>query len=190
MFTKYILAPFMLLSKKGYIMKLTGTAILTMAFSPIVWLNEFLQANVFTSPAFAKTLFLLLFLDLILGAWKHLEAGTFNFKKLFLGFVKKVAISFIAMALFKSFSSVQELQSTPTLVKYLTLTGKAANLSYVFGSAFASMYILTGGKFPPIWFMTRLENFQKTLSLKSLIDEKNYAKTEESKKNKPKDGTK
>jgi len=126
-------------------------------------------APIFAKDAdFFRVIMLFLFADLVLGVWKHWEQKTFDWKRLYTGFIEKVFVSLIGMVMFNAVAGIKEFQEIQTLESWFVLTGKMMNLFYIGGSAFSSMYVITGGKFPPIGFMKRLKSFNETLNINEL----------------------
>jgi hypothetical protein len=106
-------------------------------------------------------------LDIILGIAKHWKLNDFSFQDLVTHAMLKVGIGFASMVIFNGFAFV--LQDDAAFLKtYFLLVGKLLTMTYYAGSAFNSMSVLTGGKFPPLVWMNRMKEFNKTLNPKAL----------------------
>lgn len=164
----YIAAPFIGFKKMAAGYKLGSLMLTSFILAPFVWISDVLTNHVFLSAEFVKILVLALVIDVVTGAMKHLKLKTFDWRELFTGFTVKVAISFMGMAMFNSFASMEDFNSTPAFRDYFILIGKLCNFLYVGGSAFNNMFIVTNGKFPPVSWMSRMKKFNDTLSVSDL----------------------
>lgn len=179
-----LMIPFAMLEQGNLWIKLEVSFGMALLFAPVAWLLKHI-AELFGAyrpilskdSEFIKILVLFLLIDLVCGIWKHWKNRTFDFKQLYFGLLTKVGISFLGMVLFNALSSVDDLEAIPTINSWLLLVGKIMNLVYVGGSAFSSMYIITGGKFPPVAFMNKLKKFNETLDISELS--KNEKKEED-----------
>jgi hypothetical protein len=118
-----------------------------------------------------KTFIVLLFsafiVDVLCGMWKHLKCKDFSFRELLTKALTKIGITFMAMVLFNAMAGIEGVGESGVKV-YLLLVGKLMNLFYISGSAFNNMYYITGGKFPPIAWMDKMKEFDKTLDIEKL----------------------
>lgn len=143
--------------------KLTGAVMLSVPTSIVGWLLSMVQVNVLTDMRVV-----LLIIDLATGVWKHLLQRDFCWRRLYTGFLQKLVISFLGMTVFNVLGNLQELSEMDGLRAYLILCGKLVNIFYVGGSAFNNMFIITGGKFPPVGWMERMKNFNRTADIGQL----------------------
>jgi hypothetical protein len=170
-----IVVPLALMENGTFTIKLETSVTLALFASTLTWVGAWVLEQlggfgplIVKDAAFVRILFLCLFLDLLLGAWKNYSRFTFNWKKLYTGLMEKVFVSFAGMVIFNALSSVEQLEALPEINSWFILTGKLMNLFYVGGSALSSMYVITGGKFPPVGFMQRLDKFNRTLNVDDL----------------------
>lgn len=171
-FSKAAILPFAAMYQGGIAVKIEISALLALALTPFIWVMDKIAKlygayePIFNRDSeFLKILVLFLFFDLVLGMWKHWVQKTFDWTKMYKGLMTKIAISLIGMFLFNAFASIPELINFSEISVWIALTGKVMNIVYVGGSAFNNMFVLSGGKFPPVAFMQRFEKFNKTLSL-------------------------
>lgn len=164
-----IYVPFALM-EGNILAKLTGAVMLSVPTSIIGWLLSLIQVNVLTDMRFVEALVILLFIDLVTGVWKHLLQRDFCWRRLYTGFLQKMVISFLGMTVFNVLGNLQELSEMDGLRAYLILCGKLVNIFYVGGSAFNNMFIITGGKFPPVGWMERMKNFNRTADISQLTN--------------------
>lgn len=163
-----LLTPFALLESQNVFFQLSGAVILSVVASPFGWLLSLLNTSLLADIAFAQSLIILLFVDLITGVWKHLKLHDFCFRRMYTGFITKFVISMLGMTAFNILGGVRELQDMDGLRGYIILVGKLINIFYVGGSAFNNMFVITGGKFPPVGWMERMKKFQTSLDIKDL----------------------
>lgn len=164
---KTVAVPFALL--EGNIFhQVAGAVILAIPASIVGWFLSLIELNVLADTRFAESLMLLLIIDLVTGIWKHLKKKDFCWKRMYTGFLQKLVISFLGMTAFNVLGNVRELSELEGLRAYLILCGKLVNVFYVGGSAFNNMFIITGGKFPPVGWMERMKNFNRTADISAL----------------------
>ena len=161
----YLLTTFAVIEKGTLPMKLGASLLFVTWVSPLAWIWHGLRVHIISDTSFVKALALCLFVDLFCGVWKHWKQHTFDWKRLYVGFIEKCGMSFLGMIVFNSITGLQEWEHAATIRDYLILVGKLTCLIYVAGSAFSSMYIITGGKFPPVGWMRRMKNFNETLDV-------------------------
>jgi len=170
---KILYTPFILLEYENKVAQIAGATMIAVPGSFMAWLMTVIKINVFSDIPFVEALFMLLLLDLSTGVWKHLKLKTFDWRRLYVGLLEKVFISFMGMIVFNIAGNVKELTEVDSLKTYLLLIGKLTNIFYVGGSAFNNMFIITGGKFPPVGWMERMKKFNQTASISALNEEKN-----------------
>jgi len=141
---------------------------LAILFSPIAFLIDLTQKYVLTDRLFIEILFLLIGLDLVAGFIKHWKLRTFSFKLMFTGLMEKIFVSVIGMVLFNTIGSIPGLALHQDVLNYVLIVGKLVNAFYVGGSAFNSLYIVSGGKFPPLGWMKRMKSFNLTGNIEDL----------------------
>lgn len=115
-----------------------------------------------------------LFVDLILGVWKHLKMSTFSFKQMILGFCQKIGI--VILFYFLSEALIQIISDADLDSIYVKVALKLMLFIYLAGNSLVNMGIITNGKFPPLYFLKRIDKFNKTgdvraFNLKNKIDE-------------------
>ena len=167
----YILLPFSVMEYGAIKYKIGAIFLTSLLVSPLAWFSEFIRDNIIFSPKFAVGLVILLLADLLAGVIKHLKLHTFDWAELFKGVSVKIAITIMGMAVFKSLANFEEFDSLPSIRDYIILVGKIGNFLYIGGSAFNNMYIVTGGKFPPMAWMQRMKKFSNDLNVSSLVKE-------------------
>lgn len=164
---KTLAVPFAMMEGNTFY-QVAGAVIFAIPVSIIGWFLSLVELNVLADTRFAESLILLLFIDLVTGIWKHLKQKDFCWKRMYTGFLQKMVISFLGMTAFNVLGNVRELSELEGLRAYLILCGKLVNIFYVGGSAFNNMFIITGGKFPPVGWMERMKNFNRTTDISAL----------------------
>lgn len=173
-----VLTPFYYLEYGSIGQRVQSSVFLSITVSPIMYGFHLISKYVFTDREFVEVLFILLLADLITGMLKHLKTHTFSFKELFLGLLEKIFVSAVGMILFNALGSIQGLEKNEVLLNYFKLVGKLINAFYVGGSAFNNLFLLTGGKFPPVGWMKRMKNFNISGTVEDLTTDKPEKETE------------
>ena len=143
--------------------------------SPLAYLNKLFNTYIGVDIDFATFIVICISIDWITGMIKWYMRYKFDFKKMVVGLMEKVAISGFGMVLFNGIATIKELAMHPDLQSYLLIVGKLAIFIYVGGSAFNNMFFITGGKFPPVGWMNRMDSFEKTGNLDDLFEKKDKA---------------
>jgi hypothetical protein len=102
-----------------------------------------------------------LIIDLIMGVMKHLKLNQFSFRNLVLGLIVKVLVAYCGAVLFFSFAGLED----GWLAEWFKLVAKFTVLVYPTGSAVSNMYVITGGRFPPVSFMRKLDTFKEIVAI-------------------------
>lgn len=160
----------MLLEQGSIFIKLSTSFVISFLISPFLYVCSSLHYYFFPEPDFIVIITIAIIVDWITGMMKWWLRKQFDFRKMIIGLLEKVAISYFAMILFNGLGAITELKEHPDLRSYLVLVGKLAIFFYVAGSAFNNMYFITGGKFPPVGWMNRMKNFEETADIDSFTD--------------------
>ena len=161
-----------LLEQGSIAVKLTTAFILSILTSPMVYVFNRIKPFIIPETDFVVVITVAIIVDWITGMMKWWLRKKFDFRKMIIGLLEKVAISFFSMILFNGLGAITELQQHPDLRSYLVLVGKLAIFFYVTGSAFNNMYFITGGKFPPVGWMNRMKNFEQTADIDSFTEKR------------------
>ena len=86
-----------------------------------------------------------------------------------IGLATKLGVSYIAIQIFQAFSSPQEFINSPDARNYFVLTWKLLIMTYPALSAFNNIFYVSNKKFPPLWWMMRMQNFNKDGDIEKLI---------------------
>lgn len=98
----------------------------------------------------------------------------FVFQKNYIGLIKKVGGCIAGYVVLEMLREI--LKDADFIAIYMKMLIQTMVFMYPAGSAMGNLSVITGGKFPPIGWMKKLDNFQKTADLNSLktkIDETN-----------------
>jgi phage-related holin len=150
------------------VQKIEASIFLAVLSSPLAYLITLFNKYVLTDKGFAEILFIFILGDLVTGGAKHLKLRNFSFKLMFTGLLEKIFVSIVGLVLFNALSLIEGLQQHETILDYFKVTGKLINAFYVGGSAFNNLYVLSGGKFPPLGWMKRMKSFNITGNLDEL----------------------
>lgn len=157
--------------------KLFISFISALMFAPFAYLSKLFNNYVWVDIDFMTFILICITIDWITGMMKWWIRYKFDFKKMVIGLMEKVAISGFGMVLFNGLGTIRELAMHPELQSYLLIVGKLAIFFYVAASAFNNMFFITGGKFPPVGWMNRMNKFESTGNISDL-----HENTEEDKK--------
>ena len=149
--------------------KFTISVMFALLTSPFAWLLSFLNVYVFPTGEFYKIIIFLCFADAFTGVWKALKLKRFNPLLLLIGLSTKLIVSYMAMQCFHVICSIDDFALAPDFKTGFGLTGKLIIAFYPFLSALNNFSYITDGKFPPIWWMDRMHNFEKQGGIDNLI---------------------
>ncbi len=158
---------------KGRIVRLEATLFLTFLFSPIVYLKDLLFGFVFPDIVFVKVLFFLFGADLFTGMRKHWKLHDFSFKALCTGFAEKLFLVWAVYIVCNAVTQITELQEYEQVVNGFRLLSKLVISVYIGGSAFNNVYVISGGRFPPLGWMKRMRSFNITGNPSDLTGDQN-----------------
>lgn len=169
---KYILSLILLLeygNKKSQIISAVMLGIMT---SPFAWMVQKFNYYILVDKDFACIVLLSIIIDFLSGILKHWKLHDFDFKELAMGLLIKTFVAYMGMVLFSNLTLIQEVKDIEWLADKVKLVGKLSVLFYLSGSAFNNLYIISGGKYPPMSWMKRMKGFEKSLDISDLFDKK------------------
>jgi hypothetical protein len=109
---------------------------------------------------FLMIIFISVFIDAVLGIFKHAKQKTLSANEFIIGQVIKLAIAYINIFIFHSIAySVKE---TGFINTYIINSGNLSSLLYVVSSIFSSIYVISNKKFPPQYILDKIDSFFKT----------------------------
>ena len=132
-----------------------------MLFGPIeLWINHNIADIGFVLAAIA--------IDHLLGSYVHLFIyRDFTFKKNIIGLAIKLSLVLAVGILFEGFQYLYP-DKTPVIqvvMDYLLAITRIMVFLYPASSAFVNSSILTNGKFPPSGWITRINNFNRSMDI-------------------------
>lgn len=110
----------------------------------------------------------MVFIDGFVGIWKWMKLSRFNEKKLIIGFIEKMIICLLSMCVFNMFILAAG-DKHDDIASYLNLFGTLTILTYPAWSIFKNFFFISHGKFPPIGFMRKMENFDNTADISTIF---------------------
>lgn len=122
--------------------------------------------------SFFSILAMALVIDLVIGMIKYWKLHKFSFRELVTGLMIKVLVAYGGMLMFLAFQSLDP----GVAAQWFGLIAKFTVLLYPAGSAFANMYVITAGRFPPIAFMKKLKDFDEIATPTVLLIENEKSK--------------
>lgn len=154
---------------KSFKIKLLNSAMFTIMLSPFVYIFDFVRDFLIPEKYFFQTVIFLCLADAGMGILKSIKLRRFNMLVLVVGLATKLGVSYIAIQIFQAFSSPQEFINSPDARNYFVLTWKLLIMTYPALSAFNNIFYVSNKKFPPLWWMMRMQNFNKDGDIEKLI---------------------
>lgn len=133
--------------------------------------SAFVLAGVALIPEkyFFQTVIFLCLADAGMGILKSIKLRRFSMLLLVVGLATKLGVSYVVVQIFQAFSSPQEFINSPDARNYFVLTWKLLVMFYPALSAFNNIFYVSNKKFPPLWWMMRMQNFNKDGDIEKLI---------------------
>ncbi|MCY0967902.1 hypothetical protein [Chryseobacterium wangxinyae] len=123
--------------------------------------------------------FYAIIIDHVLGSIVHaFIKKDFTLKKNGIGLLIKISFCITGYSLFVMIPEI--LKGVPFLPEYLTMLIQLIVFIWPAGSAMGNMSILTGGRFPPIGWMKKIERFQENADITEFKNIKNESNTDNS----------
>lgn len=154
---------------KSFKIKLLNSAMFTIMLSPVVYIFDFVRDFLIPEKYFFQTVIFLCLADAGMGILKSIKLRRFNMLVLVVGLATKLGVSYIAIQIFQAFSSPQEFINSPDARNYFVLTWKLLIMTYPALSAFNNIFYVSNKKFPPLWWMMRMQNFNKDGDIEKLL---------------------
>lgn len=154
---------------KSFKIKLLYSAMFTIMLSPFVYIFDFVRDFLIPEKYFFQTVIFLCLADVGMGILKSIKLRRFSMLVLVVGLATKLGVSYIAIQIFQAFSSPQEFINSPDARNYFVLTWKLLIMTYPALSAFNNIFYVSNKKFPPLWWMMRMQNFNKDGDIEKLL---------------------
>lgn len=154
---------------KSFKIKLLNSAMFTIMLSPVVYIFDFVRDFLIPEKYFFQTVIFLCLADVGMGILKSIKLRRFSMLVLVVGLATKLGVSYIAIQIFQALSSPQEFINSPDARNYFVLTWKLLVMFYPALSAFNNIFYVSNKKFPPLWWMMRMQNFNKDGDIEKLI---------------------
>ncbi len=154
---------------KSFKIKLLYSAMFTIMLSPFVYIFDFVRDFLIPEKYFFQTVIFLCLADAGMGILKSIKLRRFNMLVLVVGLATKLGVSYVVVQIFQALSSPQEFINSPDARNYFVLTWKLLVMFYPALSAFNNIFYVSNKKFPPLWWMMRMQNFNKDGDIEKLI---------------------
>jgi len=154
---------------KSFKIKLLYSAMFTIMLSPVVYIFDFVRDFLIPEKYFFQTVIFLCLADVGMGILKSIKLRRFSMLVLVVGLATKLGVSYVVVQIFQAFSSPQEFINSPDARNYFVLTWKLLIMTYPALSAFNNIFYVSNKKFPPLWWMMRMQNFNKDGDIEKLI---------------------
>ena len=154
---------------KSFKIKLLYSAMFTIMLSPVVYIFDFVRDFLIPEKYFFQTVIFLCLADAGMGILKSIKLRRFSMLVLVVGLATKLGASYVVVQIFQALSSPQEFINSPDARNYFVLTWKLLIMTYPTLSAFNNIFYVSNKKFPPLWWMMRMQNFNKDGDIEKLI---------------------
>lgn len=154
---------------KSFKIKLLNSAMFTIMLSPVVYIFDFARDFLIPEKYFFQTVIFLCLADAGMGILKSIKLRRFSMLLLVVGLATKLGASYVVVQIFQALSSPQEFINSPDARNYFVLTWKLLVMFYPALSAFNNIFYVSNKKFPPLWWMMRMQNFNKDGDIEKLI---------------------
>lgn len=154
---------------KSFKIKLLYSAMFTIMLSPVVYIFDFVRDFLIPEKYFFQTVIFLCLADVGMGILKSIKLRRFSMLLLVVGLATKLGVSYVVVQIFQALSSPQEFINSPDARNYFVLTWKLLVMFYPALSAFNNIFYVSNKKFPPLWWMMRMQNFNKDGDIEKLI---------------------
>jgi hypothetical protein len=154
---------------KSFKIKLLYSAMFTIMLSPVVYIFDFVRDFLIPEKYFFQTVIFLCLADVGMGILKSIKLRRFSMLILVVGLATKLGVSYVVVQIFQALSSPQEFINSPDARNYFVLTWKLLVMFYPALSAFNNIFYVSNKKFPPLWWMMRMQNFNKDGDIEKLI---------------------
>lgn len=154
---------------KSFKIKLLNSAMFTIMLSPVVYIFDFVRDFLIPEKYFFQTVIFLCLADVGMGILKSIKLRRFSMLVLVVGLATKLGVSYVVVQIFQALSSPQEFINSPDARNYFVLTWKLLVMFYPALSAFNNIFYVSNKKFPPLWWMMRMQNFNKDGDIEKLI---------------------
>lgn len=154
---------------KSFKIKLLNSAMFTIMLSPVVYIFDFVRDFLIPEKYFFQTVIFLCLADVGMGILKSIKLRRFSMLILVVGLATKLGVSYVVVQIFQALSSPQEFINSPDARNYFVLTWKLLVMFYPALSAFNNIFYVSNKKFPPLWWMMRMQNFNKDGDIEKLI---------------------
>lgn len=154
---------------KSFKIKLLNSAMFTIMLSPVVYIFDFVRDFLIPEKYFFQTVIFLCLADAGMGILKSIKLRRFSMLVLVVGLATKLGVSYVVVQIFQALSSPQEFINSPDARNYFVLTWKLLVMFYPALSAFNNIFYVSNKKFPPLWWMMRMQNFNKDGDIEKLI---------------------
>jgi len=154
---------------KSFKIKLLYSAMFTIMLSPFVYIFDFVRDFLIPEKYFFQTVIFLCLADAGMGILKSIKLRRFSMLVLVVGLATKLGVSYVVVQIFQALSSPQEFINSPDARNYFVLTWKLLVMFYPALSAFNNIFYVSNKKFPPLWWMMRMQNFNKDGDIEKLI---------------------
>lgn len=166
------------LSEGSFFLKLKSLFILSVVSMPFVVLADgILDLDIIDfwfrqNMEYIMFVFVAVILDHMIGSYVHLFVKRdFSFEKNLKGLAAKIFLTITVAILVRGMVFI--LGTGNIITEYFTAVMRLMVFLYPAGSALVNISLITGGKFPPLGFMKKIQKFNSDVNMNAFKDEEN-----------------
>lgn len=141
----------------------------SIVFTPLYLISDWFDLYIFSDWHFLNFFLVGLSLEIVLGIWKHVKLKTFNYRKLIEGVMWMLVGALVLMVLFNGILYISVSNEAGFAGGYIKFFYRFLILGYLLWSSSNSMFVISGGKFPPMFWMKRIGKYNKTGNTRDLL---------------------
>lgn len=148
--------PILVYKKGGMAGALLMSFLTASAFSPY---GQFINKYIYDDWEFLKYFAVALSVDLASGIVKNWLTKTICWEDGLIKFARKLFTCLSILVMFHVFVNFDEGSASAFAQEYLDMIKNLMILSFIGLSAITNIYEISGGKFPPLWLISRMKDF-------------------------------
>ena len=148
--------PILVYKKGGILGALLMSFLTASAFSPY---GQFVNKYIYNDWEFLKYFAVALSIDLLSGIVKNWLTKSICWEDGLIKFARKLFTCLSILVMFHVFVNFDEGSASAFAQEYLDMIKNLMILSFIGLSAITNIYEISGGKFPPLWLISRLKDF-------------------------------
>lgn len=137
-----------------------------LALAPIAFLLDLSKNWFMDNQKFTTAVVLIVFINMVVGAYMHLKKGNFSWKKFI---TKTISMVFVINITYIVLELIISRAGDNFVVEGFRAALQVATLLYPGAKILKNIFILSSGEHPPKWIMQKIYNFQENGDLKEFL---------------------